>query len=303
MTNEELNAQIEKILKDKMQGVNPEDTTGNSIFLEDLSQIKPTKAYEMAVNTKPVTPLGALTKAIGAFQQGVALGEASVPTRAESETLKSTLEEKKRKASGMGTVNTFENEKKLYNMFAKTDLDFKTVLGSTKNLFEAIDQNTGAATIQAVYSWMKSLDPGGRVTDAEVRLANAMGTDVQTLRARINKIGSTNDPMPEQVKQDLKRIVSAGYKLKEEDYKREREYFTNKVKSYQLDGQISDYNRTLPLEPSYISNETIQKIAQDKVNTAPAQTQTMQVKVGDKKVGKSGKSMIYTEQGWVYEQK
>lgn len=304
MTNEELNAQIEQILKDKMQGVNTTDTTSNSVFLENLSQIKPTKAYEMAVNTKPVTLLGALTKAIGGFQQGVALGEASVPTRAESETLKAALEEKKRKASGIGSINTFENEKKLYKMFEPKDTAFKTVNSATKNLQMAIDQGSGAGTIQAVYSWMKSLDPGGRVTDAEVRLANAMGTTVQGLQAKLNNLATSTDPMPQQVKNELKRVVAEVYKLAESDYKNEREYFTNKAKNYEIEGKIGNYQNTLPLEPTYISTEAIQKMAQDKVKTAPAQAQTEQPKIGAKMESKVTKRpMVYTEQGWVYEQK
>ncbi len=112
--------------------------------------------------------------------------DASLPYYEFAKKYESTLTDK----------DKFEFEKNLRSEYDKKSKDIVLALDQARISKKALEQMTGIGDIQAVFSFMKAVDPGSRVTEGEIQLTAAAGGKLRTLAAFANKAatGKVFDP-------------------------------------------------------------------------------------------------------------
>jgi hypothetical protein len=104
----------------------------------------------------------------------------------------------------------FEFEKNLRSEYDKKSEDIVLALDQARTAKKALEQGTGIGDIQAVFSFMKAVDPGSRVTEGEIELTAAAGGKLRTLAAFANKAatGKVFDPATRQEMWQLMSEIS-----------------------------------------------------------------------------------------------
>lgn len=130
----------------------------------------------------------------------------------------------------------FKFEKDLRAEYDKKEKDFRLALDQTRTTKKALEQGTGIADIQAVFSFMKAVDPGSRVTEGEIELTANAGGKLRTLAAFANKAatGKVFDP---KTRQEMWQLMSEVSRDTVENYKNLQTRYSNLATEYGVDSE------------------------------------------------------------------
>ena len=101
----------------------------------------------------------------------------------------------------------FTFEKDLRSEYDKQSKNVIDALNQARTAKKALEQGTGIGDIQAVFSFMKAVDPGSRVTEGEIELTAQAGGKLRTLAAFANK-AATGKVFDEATRRELWTLMS-----------------------------------------------------------------------------------------------
>jgi hypothetical protein len=113
----------------------------------------------------------------------------------------------KKYETSLTSKDKFEFEKNLRSEYDKKSKDIVSALDQARTAKKALEQGTGIGDIQAVFSFMKAVDPGSRVTEGEIELTAAAGGKLRTLAAFANK-AATGKVFDSATRQEMWQLMS-----------------------------------------------------------------------------------------------
>jgi hypothetical protein len=114
----------------------------------------------------------------------------------------------KRQFGTTETDNSFTNRKGLRGEFNTNAKSSKAVIGSASKIRKQLELGTGFSDVASVYAFFTALDPGGRVTDGELRISEGASGAARAFQNSYNKFlkGDQLDPAS---RQELLETVNA----------------------------------------------------------------------------------------------
>lgn len=134
---------------------------------------------------------------------------------------------------------TFSNEQALRKEFENLPeiKDFKNANSAFRTLDKLLQQSTGAGDVAAIFNFMKTLDPGGRVTESEVTLTENAPGWLQKIANTVNKYRD-GTLFKDKARQEIRQAALEGMQSNQEAATRAAGEFQKIAKSKNLDPNL-----------------------------------------------------------------
>jgi hypothetical protein len=201
----------------------------------------------------------------GLQQQGLDLKEKEINASLQAASMKAKTDQAKMLQDQLKEQRTAEfsvgNEfRKVVEpaIKAKENLDIVT---------QAVKTGNPAGDMALIYSYVKMLDPGGRVTDSEVNMAGAQGALPAPIQSLYNVIAG-GGALNQAQRSEILDVVENIYGDRIKDYTKYRDFFSKHLQSYGLNPSTSLVDPGIVPLKGYSLNDAVDIQQQGGINYA-----------------------------------